>query len=303
VAVVLRDAGRRVAVLGGREGMPRSLGSVYGGAVTRFLGGGLRGVESRVIAMPGVKSENNGVAVSRDGCTLLVTDGCGGTHAIHEFSVADGSRLRVVGRRGKKPLHFNDPRQVWIAPDDLVFVSDRGNNRVQVLTPALDFHAFVGVGDLDGPVGVCADDDIVVVSEWGHLGVRRISVFNRAGGALLRRFGDDQLSLPCGLCFMSGHRHVAVADYSRHRVCVFSVDGELIRHVGDGKLRGPHGVACCAAGELVATDRGSKRVVVFDADGDEVVATIGRGGFTGVAMRGGTVVMYDYDTNKSVVFH
>jgi hypothetical protein len=38
VAAVLGDAERRVAVLGGREGMPRSLGSVYGGSVTRFLG-------------------------------------------------------------------------------------------------------------------------------------------------------------------------------------------------------------------------------------------------------------------------
>jgi DNA-binding beta-propeller fold protein YncE len=195
---------------------------------------------------------------------------------------------------------------VWIAPDDLVFVSDRGNNRVQVLTPALDFHAFVGVGYLDGPVGVCADDDVVVVSEWGHLGVRRISVFNRTGGALLRRFSsygfrDGEVGVPLGLCFMPGHRHVAVADYSCHRVCVFSVDGEFIRHVGDGKLRGPHGVACSAAGELVVADRGSKRVVVFGASG--VVATpTGRSGFTGVAMRGGTVVAYDYDAQACVVF-
>ena len=41
VAAVLGDALRRVAVLGGREGMSRSLGSVYSGAVTRFLGGSL----------------------------------------------------------------------------------------------------------------------------------------------------------------------------------------------------------------------------------------------------------------------
>jgi hypothetical protein len=40
-SAVLGDALRRVAVLGGREGMPRSLGSVYGGSVTRFLGGSL----------------------------------------------------------------------------------------------------------------------------------------------------------------------------------------------------------------------------------------------------------------------
>ncbi len=56
VGAVLGDAERRVAVLGGREGMPRSLGSVYGGSVTRFLGGGCRRVASRVIYMSGVRS-------------------------------------------------------------------------------------------------------------------------------------------------------------------------------------------------------------------------------------------------------
>ncbi len=52
VAAVLGDALGRVSVLGGREGMLRSLGSVFGGSVTRFLGGGLRGVVSRVIDTP-----------------------------------------------------------------------------------------------------------------------------------------------------------------------------------------------------------------------------------------------------------
>jgi hypothetical protein len=36
-AAVLADPQRRVALLGGREGMPRSLGSVLAGAVVRFL--------------------------------------------------------------------------------------------------------------------------------------------------------------------------------------------------------------------------------------------------------------------------
>jgi hypothetical protein len=43
-------------VLDGREGTPRSLGSVLGGAVTRFLGGSVRGVVSRGIDIAGVKS-------------------------------------------------------------------------------------------------------------------------------------------------------------------------------------------------------------------------------------------------------
>jgi DNA-binding beta-propeller fold protein YncE len=291
VVAVLGDALRRVAVLGGREGMPRSLGSVYGGSVTRFLG--FRGLRSRVIDTPRVKSFSNGVAVSRDGSTLLLSDQSGGSHAVHTFRVADGSRLRVIGSWGTGPLQFLQPRQVWVASDDFVFVAELGNSRVQVLTPRLDFHCFVGVGQLYSPSGVCADDAVVMVSEAGY-GDHRISVFNRADGALLRRFGcngrgDGQLNTPRGLCFMSGHRHVAVAEYSNDRVSVFSVEGEFVRHVGVGRLDCPYGVACSAFDELVVADFGNRRVAVFSASG-EMLTTIGRGGFMGVAMRGGTIL-------------
>jgi DNA-binding beta-propeller fold protein YncE len=302
VGVVLGDALRRVAVLGGREGMPRSLGSVYGGSITRYLGGGLRGVVSRVIDTPRVKSYCNGVAVSRDGSTLLVADSAlHGSHAIHAFRVADGSRLRVIGRDGVGPLQFSHPYQLCIAPDDYVFVADGANNRVQVLTPSLDFHCFVGVGQLSRPTGVCADDNIVVVSEWE---AHRISVLNRCEGALLRRFGsfgrgDGQLCFPCGLCFMSGHRHIAVADSDNHRVSVFSVEGEFIRHVGVGQLRSPNGVACSAFDELVVADTLNDRVVVFSASG-ELLKTMVHRAVTGVAISGGTI--FAAGNEKCVVF-
>ncbi len=285
VAAVLGDTLHRVAVLGGREGVPRSLGSVYGGSVTRFLGG-MRGVVSRVIATPGIAPECNGVAVSRDGSTLLVTDWRGGSHALHVFSVVDGSLCRVVGCRGRGPLEFSGPFQVYVAPDDFVFVAEHGNKRVQVLTPTLDFHAFIGVRRLACPAGVCANADVVVVSEHDK---HRIFVFNRADGAVLRRFGshgggDGQLSFPKGLCFVAGSRHVAVADAWNNRVSVFSVDtGDFIRHVGAGVVQYPKGVACSAHDELVVADATNKRVVVFDSSGEMVRAMACRD-VVGVAM-------------------
>jgi DNA-binding beta-propeller fold protein YncE len=301
VAAVLGDAEHRVAVLGGREGMLRSLGSVYGGAVTRFLGGSLRGVVSRVIDTPGVKSLCNCLAVSRDGSTLLVADGGVGSHAIHAFRVADGSRLRVIGGEGDGPLQFRYPCQVWIAPDGHVFVADSINGRVQVLTPTLDFHCFVGVGHLRDPLGVCGNDDIIVVSEWQ---AHRISVFNRHDGALLRRFGtggisDGQLRFPYGLCFMSGHRHVAIAELGNHRVSVFSVEGEFIRHVGVSQLNSPTGVACSAFDELVVADMLNDRVAVFSASG-ELLRTLECKRDTSVAINGGTI--FAHGNEKCVVF-
>jgi sugar lactone lactonase YvrE len=288
VAAVLRDALRRVAVLGGREGMRRSLGSVYGGSVTRFLGGSLRGVVRRVIDTGGVRSESNGAAVSRDGSTLLLSDSH--TQAIHEFVVADGSRRRVVGGRGRGPLQFDVVGQMWIAPDGHVFVADRFNNRVEVLTPTLDFHAFVGTGRLDTPAGVCANDDVIVVAEDDPC---NITVFNRGDGALVRWFGsrgsgDGQLDCPQGLCFMHDDRHVAVAEYLNHRVSVFSVDGEFIRHVGVGKLRGPIGVACSAFDELVVTDTRNSCIRVFSGVGD-LVMTLGEAPCFGVALHGSSL--------------
>jgi DNA-binding beta-propeller fold protein YncE len=310
VGAVLGDALRRVAVLGGREGMPRSLGSVHGGCVTRFLGGSLRGVVSRVIPTPGVKSLINGVAVSVDGSTLLVSTTGGSEtwgihrncHAIHEFSTADGSRRRIVGCWGTRRLQFRHPRQVYIAPDDFVFVADSYNNRVQVLTPSLDFHAFVGVGDLLHPSGVCANADVVVVSEFA---AHRIAVFNRCDGALLRRFGCDRSGdgarfWPQGLCLMSDDRHIAAADSDNHRVSVFSVDGEFVRHVGVGVLSRPFGVACSPFDELVVADCGNKRVTVFSASG-VVVRTMGHGDFTGVAIRPGHCVVFAQDYGKQCV--
>jgi tripartite motif-containing protein 71 len=271
--------------------------------VTRFLGGSLRGIVSRVIDMPGLMPFANGVAVSHDGSTLLVADsGACGSHAIHAFRVADGSRLRVIGGEGDGPLQFIHPYQVWIAPDGHVFVADSANDRVQVLTPSLDFHCFVGVGQLSRPTGVCADDDIIVVSEWQ---AHRISVFNRRDGALLRHFGslgsgDGQLRFPYGLCFMSGHRHVAVADLGgNHRVSVFSVDGEFIRHVGVGQLRSPTGVACSAFDELVVADYGNDRVVVFSASG-ELLKTLECERVSDVAINGGTI--FATGNEKCVVF-
>jgi DNA-binding beta-propeller fold protein YncE len=263
---------------------------VYGGSVTRFLGGSLRGVVSRVIDTPCVVSYYNGVAVSRDSCTLLVADSWGGSHALHEFNIADGSRRRVVGSWGSGPLQFRNPSQVYIAPDDFVFVADWGNHRVQVLTPTLDFHSFVGVDELDYPVGVCATADVVVVAEGEAV---RISVFSRRGSALLRRFrsegsDDGRLSSPCGLCFMPGDRHVAAVDEGSHCVSVFSMDGQFIRHVGVGVLKRPNGIACSAFDELVVADTGNRRVVVF-SDVGELLMSFGDGDFRGVVVHGSTV--------------
>jgi DNA-binding beta-propeller fold protein YncE len=304
VAAVLGDALHRVTVLGGREGMPRSLGSVYGGSVTRFLGGGLRGVVSRIIATPG-KLPVGGVSVSVDGSSLLVADTLGPYRTIHEFSIDDGSQRRVVGGCSSA-LWLVSPGQVCIAPDGFVFVADVGLSRVLVLTPELTRFGTVGDDHLTEPLGVCANADVVVVSEQG---AHRISVFNRVDGSLRTRFGcegsgDGQLSRPGGLCFVHGDRHIAVADCFNHRVSVFSVDGEFVRHVGEGTLRHPQSVACSVFDELVVADAGDCCIRVFGdvCDAGDVAMTVKAGRCRAVAVHGCTVYAHDCDRQRCLVF-
>jgi DNA-binding beta-propeller fold protein YncE len=246
----------------------------------------------------------DGVAVSVEGATLLLSDSYSGAHAINDLSVVDGSCRRVIGGSGDGPLGFNAPAQVCVAPDGFVFVADYGNHRVQVLTPDLAFHSFIGEGHLEYPAGVCANADVVVVTEQAG---STVAVFRRGDGALLRRFGrkgsgDGALRRPCGLCFMRGDRHVAVVDANNNRVSVFNIDdGEFIRHVGVGVLGYPQGIAASSFDELVVADTRNKRLHVFSGTGD-LLMSMGEGSFTGVVLHSTGVFAADMDTRTVVVF-
>jgi hypothetical protein len=288
---VLHDAQSRLCVMGGRAGMPRSLGSVYAGSVVRFLGG-FRGLQQhRTVSVVGMRIfDSLDVAVTRDSGTLLVT--AHHQHCVYLVDVATGDVIRTLGggggHLGNGPLQFNLPSFVCVSPDDFVFVAEYGNHRVQVLSPQLDFHSFVGVEHLRGPHGVGADNGVIAVSD---IKACKIFLFSRRDGALLRCFGSPgsgagQLACPLGLCVLGESGRIAVANATTQRISVFSFDGTFVCHVSDTALCAPEAVACSAFGELVvATKRG---VVVLSASG-ELLDKISTDIFTGVAVHGDRV--------------
>jgi DNA-binding beta-propeller fold protein YncE len=319
LAAVLGDSLHRLSVLGGREGMPRSLGSVYSGSITRFLGGGFRGIESRAINVgvaDGKASLCSGLAVSHDGCTLLATGCHGACDSVLRYTVSDGSAVPAAVH-ADAPVVLSRPHHIHVAGDGFVFVAEHGGNCVSVLSPdTMQVHVRIGVGVLSCPTGVCASAHAVVVTECPS---GRALLFRRSDGSLVRRFGrrgvatasggsddgmsrPDVLATPLGVCFMQGDGRVAVADSGNDRVSVFRVDdGEFVRHVGVGVLESPNAVACSGFDELVVSDVGNLCIRVFGELGD-LLMTFGRGYATAVAVHGTTVLGVRYGGRVCVVW-
>jgi hypothetical protein len=176
---------------------------------------------------------------------------------------------------------------VWVGRDGFVFVADFGNSRVQVLTPRLAFCRSVGVGVLDRPQGVCATADVIVASDGTD---NRVVSFRRCDGALLRVFSDaGELNHPVALCLTSRETRVVVASCWSHRVAVFTIAGDFVRHIGAGVLCCPLSVACSSWDEVVVSDGGNLRIRVFSDDGD-LLHTFGNTLYLTIALRRHTLL-------------
>jgi hypothetical protein len=254
----------------------------------------------------------NGIAVSGrgDDARLLVSDGgnyCT-SHAISVFSLADGALVHTVGGpdAGSGMCQFHDPCQLCVATDGFVFVADRGNNRIQVLTPELTFSAFVGSGRLKCPRGVAASDAVVVASEWGS---HCVSLFSRADYSLLRTFGSfgsrpDQFINPGAVCFVDGGTRIAVTGFSNKRVSVYNVDGSLDRLLtAEGVLSHPVGIACTDANELIVADSTNRSVYVLD-DVGAITRTLDVGDeCVGVVVVAPATVLVQCATQRCLVYN
>jgi hypothetical protein len=274
VAAVLCDAEGRFAGLGGRQGFARSVGSLYAGLTALFLGTGFQG---RVVSRRWTGElylfcrATNGLAISSDSSLLLVSD--------HLWPRVSNFH---TGQQVTALKHLSGANQVYVAPDGFVFVADPEDSRVAVLTPQLELHSCIGVGELVGPAGVCANSQVVVVTEnrWEPQ-VYRISIFRRSDGALVRQIArgrgkNSYLPLDdcAGVCLLNAGRDVAVLARGDGCASVFSLDGQFQRTLGNGILRDPAGIACYADTVVVVADEAA--VYMFAASGG-LLRTIGKG--------------------------
>jgi hypothetical protein len=166
---------------------------------------------------------------------LIVISECvaSGGFRLDMHSLLDGSLVRSIGSKGNGTGQFTFLfGGLCVSPDgDSVLVAERFNNRVQQVKIADgSWVRFVGVGILKYPDFVDCNADVIAVSETS---LNCISVLSWADDSVLARFGGygwglGDLWYPLGLRLLCDGNELVVADSFNHRLCLFTVTGELV---------------------------------------------------------------------------
>ncbi|MBM3137886.1 MAG: TIGR03663 family protein, partial [Chloroflexi bacterium] len=142
------------------------------------------------------------------------------------------------GRQGSLAGDLNSPKGLDVASDSSIFVADTNNSRIQQFSPTGE-----------------------ILNVWGTYG--NVIEDNAPGGTL---------NQPWDVA-VSADGFVYVADTFNHRIVKFSNTGQFLQMIGvfaqgtnPDSLWGPRGIAVDPLGNVLITDTGNKRVVVYDSD-------------------------------------
>jgi DNA-binding beta-propeller fold protein YncE len=174
-----------------------------------------------------------GIAVAADGrvfATQPTADDASGS-SVFVFT-SDGNLLARWDTNGTGPGEFYGPMGVAVSAADELFVTERGNARVQKLT-------------LDG----------TPLAEWGSRGTGP------------GQFGDPEgIALgPDGLVYVTDAQNQTIQVFTTSGSFVRQWGGEL--GAGPGQFHGVRGVALDSGGNVYVADTGNHRIQTFDRFG------------------------------------
>ena len=165
------------------------------------------------------------IAIGPDG-DIFITDGYGNSRVVR--LKPDGSFRLAWGEKGGRPGQFVNPHNIVIDTAGLVYVADRGNDRIQIFTPEGKFlRQWTNVGK---PYGLLlVDDDTMFVSDGNPNGPHQILIMDLAGKRLAsfgsKGAGPGQFNVPHSIA-IDADKNLYVAEVDNKRIQKFSPNRE-----------------------------------------------------------------------------
>ncbi|XP_015592405.1 RING finger protein nhl-1 [Cephus cinctus] len=197
-----------------------------------------------------------GILFLEDMEELFVTDKW--KHCIYVFN-KKGDFIRRIGSKGIGDTQFRSPEGIAAHPrQNLIYVADTGNDRVQILQPDGTFYGSIGL----------IEKQVTNVTLHGKVVNTTANHFNQPT--------DVAVSLST----------IVVADCGNHKIKVFSHDLQHINTIGGpgsirGLFRSPEIVKVDIKGNIIVGDSGNGRIQIFSPEGDLLRILGSRGTKTG----------------------
>ena len=184
----------------------------------------------------------------------------------------------AAGKKGKANNELYAPRGLALdEPNQLIYIADYWNSRIQVVSFAGKFLKRFGQGILVSPWGIAVTEDNVFVTDYD---LHALLQFGKKDYRLVRRTGtkgegEGQLKYPFGLC-IDYNGDVYVAESSNDRVSVFSKDLNFLKHLGTQQLKTPSDVKV-TPNSVVVLDWSPNCIHFFSRSGDLVRSCVTQG--------------------------
>ena len=167
------------------------------------------------------------------------------------------------------------PGGVWgvaISQNGTIFVCDYGNHNIHVFSKDRKHIGVIGQkgsgkGQLNSPFGLAVDSGgLLYVANHNN---SRVEVF-REGSTFVRQIGAGQLKTPYNVTIHN--QQVYVADSGNHRISIYTMQGQLVHHIGEhgrgpGQFILPIAVAFSPDGDMYVSDNHNHRIQVLDVNG------------------------------------
>ena len=171
----------------------------------------------------------SGIAISGDNAFVSDT----GLHCVFKFKFPTFISVSKVGKRGTGVGEFRNPLSLTVA-DGYVYVADRDNNRIAVMSTELQHSNYITHQTMTSPCDVKVNNNkLYVLSDTDSPYLHVFSLTGEKIRSLITRDEDGNAQMRrCFSFCLDKKLNILMADYGANNTKVFSQEGALLHTLG-----------------------------------------------------------------------